>query len=405
LEQVTEQHLVKKLVRRNAMYMSFSDHEGALNRTDAKAKFDWNDANLCTGNVDDVYQKSNRPLARGGFGEVFKASLKADASQEFVLKQIGFDPKNFNMPKDWMLESEVTVGRIKAPFVAGIRDVFVSQPRMTMALPYMPGGELFDDCERDPYARMAQVAYGLWALHQQNIIWGDIKLDNVLLDKKANDAKVVLADFGLSSVCTPEKLACGTHLGGTPGFIAPNVWTGGPYGPEVDWFGYGILIWMMHLGIAGPYDPAPNEAGTAQKTYMDECMRVQSGPCEFEENAKYKALSSELRNLIAKMIKPAPGHYFQLKRQRKEMVNGWDLVAHHPILKDEFWLSKANSEFLERIGQKPSAPSKKTLQQFWGSVCKKYAMDPCLCPSGFQPGGCPAPVQCPKKSCLSSCER
>merc|ERR1719161_579356 len=98
---------------------------------------------------------------------------------------------------------------------------------------------------------------------------------------------------------------------------------------------------------------------------------------------------------------------------RKELVTSWNDVASHPIMGNGFWLSQANADFLSRLGLKPSEesePSKeKNLQRFWGRVCQKYAMDPCLCPHGFHEGcnrapatPCP-PGAGPKPSCQSEC--
>lgn len=85
---------------------------------------------------------------------------------------------------------------------------------------------------------------GLQYLHENKIIYRDLKLDNLLLD---TEGYVKIADFGLCK----EGMGYGDRTGtfcGTPEFLAPEVLTETSYTRAVDWWGLGVLIFEMLVG-------------------------------------------------------------------------------------------------------------------------------------------------------------
>ncbi|NWS34182.1 PAK3 kinase, partial [Polioptila caerulea] len=78
---------------------------------------------------------------------------------------------------------------------------------------------------------------GLDFLHSNHVIHRDVKSCNVLL---RTDGSVKLADFGLSAQLTLERNQRCSVIG-TPGWMAPEVVTGQPYGPKVDIWSLGIV--------------------------------------------------------------------------------------------------------------------------------------------------------------------
>jgi len=79
---------------------------------------------------------------------------------------------------------------------------------------------------------LPQVASAIWYLHDCDIIYRDLKGDNVLvwsLDESSL-LNVKLSDYGISCFATPQGVA-GEE--GTPGYQAPEIRTGVGYDEKV----------------------------------------------------------------------------------------------------------------------------------------------------------------------------
>merc|ERR1712000_762128 len=85
-----------------------------------------------------------------------------------------------------------------------------------------------------------EILLGLEDLHAKNIIYRDLKLENVLLDVKGH---CYLSDFGLA---VQKKHSDG--YSGTPGYIAPEIILKQKYDRRIDFFSYGVLVYRMLAG-------------------------------------------------------------------------------------------------------------------------------------------------------------
>jgi serine/threonine protein kinase len=87
----------------------------------------------------------------------------------------------------------------------------------------------------------AQVILGLEHVHSKNVIYRDMKLENVLLDHQGHCR---LSDLGLAAMNTSKVKG----YAGTPGYTAPEMIRGKVYGPSVDIFSFGVMVYRMLCG-------------------------------------------------------------------------------------------------------------------------------------------------------------
>lgn len=100
--------------------------------------------------------------------------------------------------------------------------------------------DLFGSQEHARYFA-ACVSLGFDHMQRRNIIYRDLKMENLVLDAKGC---CKLCDFGTSVFAFPWAFT----LCGTPEYMAPEVVTGRGYNNTVDWWALGILVYEMLMG-------------------------------------------------------------------------------------------------------------------------------------------------------------
>jgi len=91
---------------------------------------------------------------------------------------------------------------------------------------------------------LAEILMAIKHLHGYNIIYRDLKPENVIIDKQGH-AK--LTDFGLSKEGIIDNYATKTFCGSLM-YLPPELFTDSGYGKAVDWYHLGILLFVMLTG-------------------------------------------------------------------------------------------------------------------------------------------------------------
>lgn len=90
----------------------------------------------------------------------------------------------------------------------------------------------------------AEVLLAIQSLHKQDIIFRDLKPDNVVIDSQGH-AK--LTDFGLSKEGVQNETSARSFCGSLA-YLAPEMLKRSGHGKSVDWYLFGVLLYEMLVG-------------------------------------------------------------------------------------------------------------------------------------------------------------
>ncbi|KAF1746484.1 hypothetical protein GCK72_022940 [Caenorhabditis remanei] len=226
-------------------------------------------------------------LGKGAYGKVFQARKK-DTNQVYALKVVG---KPDSELESTHLKDEIRIlENVKSPFICQMFHRFETKQSVYMVLELLSGGELFNILNREKSLTedatryyVAQIALGLEHLHNQNVVYRDLKAINVMLGRCGN---IKLTDFGLSKFNfikgSKTSTFCGTYEG-----MAPELMRRVPYDHSVDIWALGILMYDMMCG--GP--PFTGDSKEEIKT------KIQCGVIKYP-----KKLSSQCKTVIKALL-------------------------------------------------------------------------------------------------------
>jgi len=196
-----------------------------------------------------------KTVGKGSFGKVIQVRKK-DTGKIYAMKIL----KKEQVIKRKQFEHTMAERRILEdvdhPFIVSLRFAFQTTSKLYMVFDFFNGGELFHYLSKggrftEERSRFyaAEIALGLEHVHNCNIIYRDLKPENLLLD---SDGHIRITDFGLSKENVTEddvKSFCGT-----PEYLAPEVLKRQKYGKAVDWWSLGTLLYEMICGLPPFYD-------------------------------------------------------------------------------------------------------------------------------------------------------
>jgi protein kinase X len=195
-------------------------------------------------------------LGTGSFGRV--RLVKFDRNDQFyALKILKKSEVIYLKQVEHVKTEKKLLEQIQHPFIVNLMGAFTDSRNLYLMMEYIIGGEFFSHLRkagRFPndtskfYA--AQVTMVFEYLHGMNILYRDLKPENLLLDKQGH-CKVT--DFGFA-----KKVDYRTWtLCGTPEYLAPEIILSKGHGKAVDWWALGILTYEMLAGYPPFYDEDP----------------------------------------------------------------------------------------------------------------------------------------------------
>eukprot|EP00467_Chlorarachnion_reptans_P011580 CAMPEP_0114535982 /NCGR_PEP_ID=MMETSP0109-20121206/28741_1 /TAXON_ID=29199 /ORGANISM="Chlorarachnion reptans, Strain CCCM449" /LENGTH=767 /DNA_ID=CAMNT_0001719653 /DNA_START=152 /DNA_END=2455 /DNA_ORIENTATION=- len=249
-------------------------------------------------------------LGKGSFGSV---KLVEANGKRYALKAVGKERvENLGQQEHIMNERNIML-RINHPFIVVLFQTFQDKDYLYFLLEPSLGGELFSVLRVKSYFKQdearffaASVVSVFEYLHSKDIIYRDLKPENLLLDDRGY---LKVTDFGFAK----EVKGRTWTLCGTPDYLAPEIISSRSHGKGVDWWTLGILCYEMLVSYPPFYDQDP------MKVYAKIMLAKLKFPKGFNKNAEA---------LIRELLRPKPSSRLGV------VAGGATKVKNHPWFKE-----------------------------------------------------------------------
>jgi calcium/calmodulin-dependent protein kinase I len=242
-----------------------------------------------------------KKLGAGRYSVVRLVVHKA-TNKEYAVKCI----KDSDLDKEdkKALESEVQIlNEMKHPNIMGLKEYRAETDNSGRKTHFLVseaciGGELSDrirdkDFYSDNEAReiIKLLLVAIKYIHDKGVVHRDLKTDNLLLASRSDDTNIKIADFGFATKLEGNSNSKLSTACGTPGYIAPEILEGRPYGKEVDIWSLGVITYIVLCG----YPPFHHE-NHGQLFNM-----IKKGSYEFD-SPFWDEVSEDAKDFIRKML-------------------------------------------------------------------------------------------------------
>jgi len=260
-----------------------------------------------------------RTLGTGSFGRVRLVQYKA-TGQYYAMKILKKSEVVRLKQVEHVNNERSILSLCDHPFLVKLFGTFQDNANLYVIMEYVVGGEVFSYLKRFQrfpsyiakfYA--AEVVLAIEYLHSKEIIYRDLKPENLLLTSTGH---IKITDFGFAKVVPDVTWT----LCGTPDYLAPEIIQSKAYGKAVDWYSLGVLIFEMLAGYPPFFEP------DHFKLYEKILLGKISWPNQFDPLAK-DLIKRLLTPDLSKRFGNLKGGSMDIKRHKWFAEIHWDHLA------------------------------------------------------------------------------
>jgi serine/threonine protein kinase len=191
-------------------------------------------------------------LGGGGMAVVYKA-LNEENGATVALKVLRASLAEQPGIVERFMQEAMIVNRLRHPHVVAVNNYGMLKGRFYLELQYMPGGTLAQRFKKpvemgpqESVRLLRHVASALDYAHQQGVVHRDLKLENILLDKRGD---ALLSDFGIARLVDSERMTATGSVMGTPLYISPEQARGeSKTDHRVDLYSMAVIAYLLAVG-------------------------------------------------------------------------------------------------------------------------------------------------------------
>lgn len=275
-----------------------------------------------------------KTLGTGSFGRVMLVQFKENKNY-YAMKILDKQKVVKLKQVDHTLNEKRILDAVNFPFLVSLQYHFKDNHNLYIVQEFVQGGEMFCHLRRlrrftESHAKFyaAQVVLSLEYLHSLDIVFRDLKPENLLID---HHGYIKVTDFGFAKRIQSRTWT----LCGTPEYLAPEVILSKGYGKSVDWWSLGVLIYEMVSGYPPFYADQPIQI----------YEKIVSGKVKYPPQ-----LSDKVKDLLKNLLQ------VDLTKRYGNLKNGANDVKHHSWFSETDWLAifekKEKAPLIPKISSK-----------------------------------------------------
>lgn len=234
------------------------------------------------------------PIGKGSLGKVYLAQMNKKEEMYAVKVYEKYLLIKNDFVSNIILERDAMLILYNKPFISPLSYLFQTPERVFFVSPFYKGGDLYQLLLNSNKGKLeeekvvfiaAQIGLALEEMHRNNIVYRNLKLENVLID---SEGYIQLVDFSKIKVLEDDD-DFGTSFIGTPEYMSPEIILGEGHNKSTDWWSYGILIYELLTGNS------PFQSETLERLYELIIM------CDIDIHISIANITQEAKDFLRKV--------------------------------------------------------------------------------------------------------
>jgi serine/threonine protein kinase len=154
----------------------------------------------------------------------------------------------------YVLTERAVLANSDHPFIVKLRYAFQTHNKLFLVMDFCPGGDLETLLTREKGQLteerakfyIAEIILAIKDLHSRNIIYRDLKPENVVID---GGGHALLVDFGMAKDAVSKAETGAATFCGSIKYLAPEMLNQLGHGQALDWYLLGVLLYEMIVGV------------------------------------------------------------------------------------------------------------------------------------------------------------